>query len=266
MRCDPQDIAGNASKIASWLRTCADAGSSLLVLPELSLTAYQPFAEHDRDALKKRVEESQRTLAAETDDTGVDLLIGYPEVTDAGIYIVSAYISRGETVAAHRKTNLCNYLHYTEHLHFLAGDRVTCAQADIAAFGIVVCEDSWHILNAIAATQMGAEVILNPSAASVTGDWKPADCLENWKKVSIGTAFFQTSYFVLCNQAGPTAEGIYMGGSHVVDPRGNLVGTPLGTAETLAHVALDASLLAETRAGRPLVANERMDIYAPYCR
>lgn len=265
MKCDIYEIAKNEAKIVVWLKSCADAESDLLVLPELSLSSYRSFKDYDKGALKKRIGESLRAISDETVATGVDVLVGYPEATDEGIYIVSAYISRGRTIAAHRKTNLCNYLHYTEHLHFIAGDSVTCAEADIAKFGIAICEDSWHIMNAIASTRMGAEVILNPSAASVTGGWTPADCLENWKKVSIGTAFFQTSYFVLCNQAGPTADGIYMGGSHVVDPRGNLLSSPMGTSEGLSHVEIDAAMLEETRTNRPLVANERMDIYAKYC-
>ncbi len=265
MQCDLEDMGKNARKIAEWLRRAADCGSSVLVLPELSLTGYQSFQGWDAAALSDRIRDTLADLSGVGAETGVGLLVGYPEITDAGVYIVSSYIERGAVVAAHRKTNLCNYLHYTEHLHFIAGDEVTCAAADVANIGIVVCEDSWHAMNAIVATQLGAEIIVNPAAASVTDGWDPADCLENWKRMSVGTAFLQTSYFVLCNQAGPTADGKYMGGSHVVDPTGRMVGEPLSTEETMIHVPLDGDLLAELRARRPLIANERMEIYGKYC-
>ena len=268
MCCDGQDIGRNEEKIVRWLDLAAKEKSRLLVLPELGLTGYQSFADLRSEAEKKdyrrSVEEAVGRISAKTADTGVDVLLSYPSFTDRGAYIEADYISRGKTLAAHRKVNLCNYAHYTEHLHFTAGDRVTVAAGEEAKFGVVVCEDAWHVMNAICATQAGAEVLLNPSAASVTDERDVVSCLANWEKMSVGTAFFQTSWFILCNQAGPTPDGIYMGGSHVVDPTGKIVAGPLSVDEALLHVQLDGGLLAETRRRRPLLANERMEIYREY--
>ncbi len=269
MCCDGRDIGRNEEKIVRWLDLAAKEGSRLLVLPELGLTGYRSFenlgTEAERKNYNRSVEGAVERISAGTLATGVDMLLSYPSFSDSGTYIEAAYISRGRPLAVHRKVNLCNYAHYTEHLHFTAGDRVTVAPSESAKFGVVICEDSWHVMNAVCATQAGAEVLLNPSAASVTDPDGVAACLANWERMSVGTAFFQTSWFILCNQAGPTSDGIYMGGSHVVDPTGKIVAGPLSVEEELLHVPLDGELLAETRRRRPLLANERMELYGAYC-
>ena len=268
MCCDRRDIGRNEEKIVRWLDLAAKERSRLLVLPELGLTGYQSFEDLRTEAEKRdcnrSVEGAVERISAKTADAGVDLLLSYPSFSDRGAYIEAAYISRGKKLAVHRKVNLCNYGHYTEHLHFAAGDRVTVALGEEAKFSVVICEDSWHIMNAICATQAGAEILLNPSAASVTDPKDVASCLANWQKMSVGTAFLQTSWFILCNQAGPTPDGIYMGGSHVVDPTGKIVAGPLSVDEALLHVPLDGGLLAETRRRRPLLANERAELYGGY--
>lgn len=265
MRCDMESVERNEEKIVSWLAEAEAAGSGLLVLPELSLTGYRSFDAFDvSHEIWAGIERSLAGLREETRRAKVDLLVGYPLRTEQGVHIVSEYVRGGETVARHKKVNLCNYAHYTEHLHFIPGDDVTCAEARSANFGVIVCEDSWHLMNAIVAVQQGAEVLLNPSAASVTDAADVAVCLDNWMRIGAGTAFSLTSYYILCNQAGPTADGIYMGGSYVVDPAGRLVAPPMPVEEGIAHIPLDGGLLAETRVKRPLIANERMCVYAKY--
>lgn len=269
MCCDGRDIGRNEEKIVRWLDLAAREKSRLLVLPELGLTGYRSFknlgTEAERGDYNRNVEDAVGRISAKTAETDVDVLLSYPSFTDCGTYIEAAYIARGKKRAVHRKVNLCNYAHYTEHLHFTAGDHVTVAEGDAAKFGVVICEDAWHVMNAVCATQAGAEVLLNPAAASVTDPNGVAACLANWERMSVGTAFFQTSWFILCNQAGPTSDGIYMGGSHVVDPTGRIVAGPLSVDEALLHVPLDGELLAETRRRRPLLANERMELYGAYC-
>lgn len=264
MQCDFGNVEGNEEKILAWLKNASEAGSSLLVTPELSLTGYGTFAGIE-EKLDGRIAASLERIREETGRLRMDLLVGYPMFEAEGAYIISSYIASGKTLATHKKVNLCNYAHYTEHLHFVPGDSVTCVDAETANFGIIICEDSWHVLNAVVASQLGAEILINPSAASVLKIEEAPSCLDNWKKISIGTAFMQTSYFIFCNQAGPSADGFYMGGSHVVDPSGNILGTPMSTDEGILHVAIDAEALAGVRSRRPLIENERIEIYSKYC-
>lgn len=268
MECDLHSIEKNENKIVEWIKEASNEGSSLLVLPELSLTGYRSFEEiknlRERQQFSHSVSEAVDRISRKSYEHDIDVLLGFPLFCEDGVYIASAYIEKGTISTTHKKINLCNYAHYVEHLHFDAGSDVSCVKSAAANFGIIICEDSWHMLNSIIASQRGAEVLLNPSAASVGDVRNVAPCVENWMKISTGTAFLLTSYFVLCNQAGNSGEGCYMGGSHIVDPAGKIVMGPLSPGEQLVHERLNGKLLEETRAKRPLIKNERMDIYAKY--
>jgi predicted amidohydrolase len=267
MQCDIESVKKNEEKISLWIKEAASAGSDLLVLPELSVTGYRNFDnEPDVERLRLKLNDSLGAISLASKSAGISVLLSYPLFDGGGIFIASSFIERGNTIATHKKVNLCNYGHYAEHLHFTPGDAVTVAGTGLAGIGVIICEDSWHMLNAIAEVQLGAEVLLNPSAASVLTGGDVGICLENWKRISIGSAFCTTSYFVFCNQAGKTANGAFMGGSHVVDPAGNIIGGPASTGEVLFHVPVDGDFLSEIRDSRPLIKNERMSIYSRYCR
>ena len=117
--------------------------------------------------------------------------------------------------------------------------------------------------NAIFAAKLGAEVIFYPSAATVLDRSEGEKCLSNWKKLTQGTAFSQTSYVVCCNQ--PASSGsIYFGGSHVVDPNGDVVAQLPLFEEAVTDVEIDMKYLRMIREKRPLLKNERFEVYGKY--
>ena len=126
-----------------------------------------------------------------------------------------------------------------------------------------VCEDLWHMTNALFAAKLGAEVIFYPSAATVLDRAEGEQCLSNWKKLTQGTAFSQTSYVVCCNQAASPAS-IYFGGSHVVDPNGDVVAQLPLFEEAVMDVDIDLDYLNRIRGKRPLLKNERFEVYRKY--
>ena len=88
-------------------------------------------------------------------------------------------------------------------------------------------------------------------------------CFSNWKKLTQGTAFSQTSYVVCCNQAASGCS-IYFGGSHVVDPNGDIVAQLPLFEEAVVDVEIDINYLPKIREMRPLLHNERLDVYKKY--
>ena len=117
--------------------------------------------------------------------------------------------------------------------------------------------------NAIFAAKLGAEAIFYPSAATVLNRADGEKCLLNWKKLTQGTAFSQTSYVVCCNQPA-SAGSIYFGGSHVVDPNGDLILELPLFEESVMSVDLDLAYLRNIREKRPLLKNERFEVYKKY--
>jgi len=263
------DVEKNMKRALSLLDDCAKSGSSLLVLPELYLSGYEVKEAISTDIgverLKKDVSKALNIIAEKTRDSGCDILISYPffENRVKRPYIALEYFSGGKGLALHRKINLCNYAQYTEHLTFSQGDKITVAEAPCCRAGMLICEDLWHMTNAIFAAKLGAEVIFYPSAATVLDRSDGAKCFSNWKKLTQGTAFSQTSYVVCCNQAASHAS-LYFGGSHVVDPNGDImVKLPL-YEETVVDVKIDLNYLREIRKMRPLLRNERFEVYKKY--
>ena len=262
------DLNKNTQRIAEILD--AHSKTDLIVLPELYLTGYSIADKiqnaHDKAALKTDIDGSLRYLKVLSQRTHVDILISYPlfiDEPDFKPYIALEYISNGETLALHKKINLCNYAQYMEHLTFSAGDEVTVAKTLNSTAGLFICEDLWHITNAIFAASLGAEVLFYPSAATVLDKSMGESCLINWKRLTVCTAFSQTSYVICCNQAAG-GDQYYFGGSHVVGPNGSVLCQLPLFDEAVANIELDGDALARERAKRPLVANERLEIYRKY--
>lgn len=263
------DVEKNMKRALSLLDDCSKEGSSVLVLPELYLTGYEIkdyiSTEAGTKKLKEHVDAALPLIAEKTRESGCDILISYPlfEQPDKRPYIALEYFSGGKSLALHRKINLCNYAQYTEHLTFSEGDEVTVAEAPGCKAGMFVCEDLWHMTNAIFAAKLGAEVIFYPSAATVLDRADGEKCLSNWKKLTQGTAFSQTSYVVCCNQAA-SPDSIYFGGSHVVDPNGEVILELPLFEECVMSADIDLSYLRSIREKRPLLRNERFDVFRKY--
>ncbi len=263
------DVEKNMKRALSLLDDCGKRGSSILVLPELYLSGYEIkeaiSTEAGAERLERNVNAALPLIAEKTRDSKCDILISYPLFEQPGKrpYIALEYFSGGKSLALHRKINLCNYAQYAEHLTFSEGDEVTVAEAPSCKAGMFVCEDLWHMTNALFAAKLGAEVIFYPSAATVLDRAEGEQCLSNWKKLTQGTAFSQTSYVVCCNQAASPAS-IYFGGSHVVDPNGDVVAQLPLFEEAAMDVEVDINYLRKIREMRPLLRNERLDVYKKY--
>ena len=263
------DVEKNMKRALSLLDDCGKRGSSILVLPELFLSGYEIkeaiSTEAGAERLERNVNAALPLIADKTGESGCDILISYPLFEQPGKrpYIALEYFSGGRSLALHRKINLCNYAQYTEHLTFSEGDSVTVAETRAFKAGMFVCEDLWHMTNAIFAAKLGAEVIFYPSAATVLDRAEGEKCLSDWKKLTQGTAFSQTSYVVCCNQPA-SAGSIYFGGSHVVDPNGDLILELPLFEESVMRVDLDLAYLRNIREKRPLLKNERFEVYKKY--
>ena len=263
------DVEKNMKRALSLLDDCGKRGSSILVLPELFLSGYEIkeaiSTEAGAERLERNVNAALPLIADKTGESGCDILISYPLFEQPGKrpYIALEYFSGGRSLGLHRKINLCNYAQYTEHLTFSEGDEVTVAETRAFKAGMFVCEDLWHMTNAIFAAKLGAEVIFYPSAATVLDRSEGEKCLSNWKKLTQGTAFSQTSYVVCCNQPA-SAGSIYFGGSHVVDPNGDLILELPLFEESVMRVDLDLAYLRNIREKRPLLKNERFEVYKKY--
>lgn len=259
------DIRENTCRMTGFMEQAAIDGSDLLLFPEMALTGYGIGDTIRNPDVRRMLEgEARRSLAEirkASRRLNLDVLVSYPLFSGGKTYIAAEYISNGKKAALHRKINLCNYAHYTEHLHFTEGFSPTVVTAERGTFGILVCEDSWHAMNGIVETLLGAEILVVPSAPSVLERPLGKESMSRWEAITKSTAFLQTCYVVVGALAGTEGNCHFLGGSHVVSPEGEfLCRLPL-FEEALAQVRLEAALLEKAREMRPLLRNERIGIY-----
>ena len=259
------DVAENLARINGFMEQAVSSGSDLLVLPEMCLSGYgieEATVDPGRRAsLAKETNSAVARIRKESRRLGLDVLLSYPLFSRGRTYISAEYVSSGKKMAIHRKINLCNYAHYREHLHFNEGNNPTLAWTARGVFGILVCEDVWHASNAIVETLLGAEILLVPSAPCVKENSAGPVSLSQWQTITRGTAFLQTAYLVMAARVGKENGNIFLGGSHVVSPEGEIISQLPLFEEALVQVQLNGRTIEETRGKRPLLRNERVSLY-----
>lgn len=260
------DVRANLERILRFMDETSSGGSDLLVLPEMALTGYGIEGilqdQGARARLSRRIGEALSSIREASARLGIDVVVSYPLLFRGKTFIAAEYVEKGRKTAVHRKINLCNYGHYSEHLHFDAGNRPTVARTRLGDFGLLVCEDIWHAANGIVETLSGAEVLLVPAAPCVLSEEAGPANLEQWETITKATAFLQTSYLVLATRVGMEGQNRFLGGSHVVSPEGRITQRMPLFGEGLLQVEIDGELLSKIRKKRPLLSNERASLYA----
>lgn len=178
------DAHANARIHARLARTLADAGASLVLFPELSLTGYSCEDLFMQRELQESVEAAIARLASDTAELSCALVAGAPWLLADGRLVNCAFvIARGEVRGGVPKQAIPSSAEFYEQRWFASGEdvdarithpvlgRFSIAPRQIfslgpTAFAIEVCEDLWiadapgnrHAL-------AGAEIILNLSAS-----------------------------------------------------------------------------------------------------
>ncbi len=171
------DPAFNAGQTLAQARRAAAAGASLVLFPELGLSAYAIDDLLQQSALLDAVEQAVARILAESRDLSPVLVVGAP--VRAG----------GRLLAAWPKTYLPSYREFYEKRHFATGAgsvpptlRLAGQEAPFGTDILLraddlpdlvihaeICEDVWApVPPSVAAALAGATVLLNLSASNVT--------------------------------------------------------------------------------------------------
>lgn len=183
------DPAFNAEETLSQARRAAAGGASLVLFPELGLSAYAIDDLLQQSALLAAVEQAVARILAESRDLAPVLFVGAPVRAGGRLYNAALAIHRGRLLAAFPKTYLPSYREFYEKRHFatgagsvpptlrLAGQEapfgtdILLRAADLPDLVLhaEVCEDVWApVPPSVAAALAGANVLLNLSASNVT--------------------------------------------------------------------------------------------------
>lgn len=246
-----------------FVRSAADAGARLVVLPELfTALGRGPALREGAEPLDGPTTAWAGGLAAEL---GVWLLAGsFVERTEgpdgAHFYNTSCLLSpEGALVASYRKIHLFDVdvpgagMHESEV--FSAGDELVTTEVDDTRIGLTTCYDlRFPEVYRILALR-GATVVTLPSAfVAATG---PA----HWELLIRARAVEDQVFVVAPNQCGTTPDGTARyGHSVIVDPWGDVLAAG-GDDEGVVVADLDPAMLARVRDRLPSLANRRPSAY-----
>lgn len=158
------DVSGNATKVIESAHRARDEHQAdAIVFPELTLTGYPPEDLLLRSGLNRAVERALAEIQAQV--TGIDVILGYPQQTDEGLFNAAGVLRDGEIVAVHHKCHLPNYGVFDEKRYFVAGNAPCVVDIAGVPVGLTLCEDVWYQEPVLAAKQAGARLILNLNAS-----------------------------------------------------------------------------------------------------
>jgi predicted amidohydrolase len=254
------DRGRNLERHRQWVKQAAEAGATLLVFPELSLTGYFLKDLVSENAIQLEGKE-MRDLAALS--TELDVVLGTViESPDHRYFNASLYFSQGELVHVHRKVYLPTYGMFDEQRYFAPGDRFRSFATPFGRAGILVCEDIWHLPSAYILSLEGVDMIICPSSSpgrGITTDERLGTA-ESYRLVCRTYAQFLTTFFLYCNRVGFEDGANFWGGSMVIGPNGDIIAQHEDAEEALVLATIDLADVRRERLANPLLRDERIEL------
>ena len=254
------DIDANVELAAEVLGEATKASSDLIVFPELHLSGYS-IGEVDADLSMRPDDPRIEKLARHAGSAG--LLVGFVESGPQGphTYNSTAVYQDGRLVHVHRKLYLPTYAPFEERNHFTPGPtlRAFSLQPD-TRMAVLVCNDAWQPQLAFLATQDGARVLLVPAASAQSRFPEHYDSHEYWHDITHFYGRMFQVFVVFVNRVGNEGALRFWGGSHVIDPWGNVVAEAAQGEQQSLTVAVDLAEVRRRRRQVPLVKEARLGL------
>jgi NAD+ synthase (glutamine-hydrolysing) len=235
------DLDGNRERIITRLEEAREAGSDLVLFPELATTGYPPEDLLLRPGFLRAAAKTLDAVAAET--KGIAALVGAPHL-DRDLFNACAICADGEVKAMYRKQFLPNYGVFDEDRYFQPGRELVLLRCGETLVGPTICEDIWQ--PGPPATDLalaGAHIVANISASPFHLG-KGAE-----REEMLATRARDNSCWIaFVNAVGAQDELIFDGHSLVLDEEGRIVARAPSFEEALLIVDVDST----TAVGRRL--------------
>jgi predicted amidohydrolase len=239
------DVDTNARRAREAVTEARTGGADLVVFPELQLSGCA-FGALEHDA-------SCTVEAAAAIADGVDALVSFHERDGERRYNSAVYVERGTPLHVHRKLFLVDYPPWNEGEQSSRGEMMRAFDTALGRVAVLICNDAWQPFLPALAVQDGAELLLIPAASSTE---MPA-VEEYWRELTRFYARMLQCFVVFVNRVGVEAGPTFWGGSHVVDPLGEVVADAPRLEELLLIVEVDLAGVAARRRELPLVGELR---------
>ncbi|RMF86523.1 MAG: carbon-nitrogen hydrolase [Nitrospinota bacterium] len=255
------DVEKNWELYRTYIAEAKARDVQLLLFPELGLTGY---------FLKDMVPEVALRLdapliqALREESRSLSLLVGLVEESpDHFFYNAAIYFEQGEIRHVHRKVYLPTYGMFDEQRYFARGRKVRAFDTRFGRCGILICEDLWHPALAYILAEEGIDLLLAPSNSPGRGVQLPEPKLaitDTWELINRFYAKMFSLYLCYIHRVG-YEEGVnFWGGSHVVNPEGEILAQADYFQPELLTVELDPYEVRRSRIYSGMRRDEDLDL------
>jgi NAD+ synthase (glutamine-hydrolysing) len=227
------DFPGNAQRLREAIHAARDAGTHLLVTPELAISGYSledrifwpDIAKHSWECLEALAEECK----------GISVFLGLPVRIGAMMHNAAAMVHDGKILGLLLKRHLPTYSIFYEARHWTAWRGGVTEVNGVPAGDLVfrlpygcvsgeICEDLWSSNSpAHARVAAGAEIICNPSASPFTPRKNEAR-----KGLVLGAASSLKAIYAYANLLGcDNSRLVFDGGGIIASPEGIACEAPI---------------------------------------
>jgi len=250
--CQLHDKEGNLKRMRDIVRKTK---GKIVVFPELNLTGYMP-----RDDLFRQAETAAspmlRAIVRLAKDTKKDIVFGAPMRDEhlPGLVYNSCLLAAGTgRLYRYDKMYLPTFGPFEERVFFAEGKDVVVAEGKHAKIGLTICYDMFFPELAKLETLLGAQLLVNISAAPTTS--RPF-----FRRVMPGRAVENAIFMAYCNMVGVHGSLVFGGGSVLYGTRGEEIARGKDLEEDIVEAEIDLSDIDVSRRFRPTVRDTRVEI------
>jgi omega-amidase len=252
--CSLGDPEANLQKVREFSKRAKEAGTELIVFPEMTDTGYsmpviQKHANHWKTGFVTSLQEIAKQLS-------MAIVSGVSERDDGSIYNSQVLLdAKGDIAAKYRKTHLYAVAPVQEDACFAPGDSFVSFKLGDLKFGFSICYDLRfpEMYRKLATEQ-------NVGAFLISSAWPfPRD--EHFRVLAQARAIENQSYVIASNRVGKDDELWFCGSSAIIDPRGVTVAAASSDREELIHADLSQELVDSVRQRLPSLGHRRHDLY-----
>ncbi|OGU16044.1 MAG: carbon-nitrogen hydrolase [Geobacteraceae bacterium GWC2_53_11] len=250
-------VADNLALIEEEIASAQAAGADLIVFPELALSGY--FLKDLVPEVARRIDapEILRLIELSKD---ISIAIGFVEETDDYHFFNSAlYLEDGAIRHLHRKVYLPTYGLFDEQRYLARGEAFRAFDTKFGRFGMLICEDMWHLSASYILAMDGATTLLCLSSSPARGiEGDSLGSASAWQKLTSTTALFLNCRVLYCNRVGFEDGVNFWGGSEYIAPSGESVvrGALMETDQVTASV--NEGALRRERIFSPMMRDENL--------
>ncbi len=257
----PGQFTHNLGRHLEMAERAIAAHADLVMFPELSLSGYLLAHGVAEQAFRPDDERLAPLLAV---SRRIAVLVGLPlREPSGGISNAALLLEGGEVKGIHRKLYLPTYGMFDEGRYFIPGPSLAPLSCSLGTFGVLICEDAWHLSSGAILAQHGVDALLviagGPTELDLGGE--PAG-VRRWQWIVGATAITAVTPVFFANRCGWEEGILFGGGSWAVDGHGRALAEPApALAECLVLAPLSREAAAHARTFTPIAYAERFDLW-----